>query len=666
MLVNSTKDLKKKAIHSETLYDLKFVGDPQLSPCGKRVAYIQTVINDEKNYESHLFIYDRTTGKSIQWTNGQSRNLSPRWSSDGEWIAFVSNRSGENQIWLISSSGGEAKQLTHLRNGASNPVWQPNRHALLFVTGLEEGEKLDAEAEGDKSDHPQPLIVDRLRYKADGKGFLDKKRNHLVLFDIEQDQMEQLTYGPFDHSDPSFAPDGSTVAYVRTGEDEPGSYSLSDLFIKPLRKEAYQINSERGVFSKPNWSPRGNALSYIGHKREYDGATLNRVWVTSIDTKETSCLTKGVDLECTDVLISDMHWANPSPGAVWDKDGQGVYFQGSDKGNTGIYYASLTDEVLNVIHGERHIYAFHYFAAEDEAVLGISDPATIGDLFSVSFKDYTEQQLTYSNQSFLDNYEVISPEEFTYRTHDGMEIQGWLMKPIGFDPDKSYPLILQIHGGPHMMYGNSFAHEFQLLASKGFAVLYTNPRGSHGYGQEFVDACRGDYGGGDYEDIIAGVDAALENYAFIDQNQLFVTGGSYGGFMTNWIVGKTNRFKAAVTQRSISNWQSFYGVSDIGYFFTNWEIGNHLTDDPEKLWNHSPLKYVGQIETPLLILHSEKDYRCPVEQAEQLFIALKHQNKETRLVRFPDSDHNLSRTGKPTLRVERLNQIAEWFEQYLE
>lgn len=205
----------------------------------------------------------------------------------------------------------------------------------------------------------------------------------------------------------------------------------------------------------------------------------------------------------------------------------------------------------------------------------------------------------------------------------------------------------------------------QVLADKGYAVLFTNPRGSHGYGQTFVNAVRGDYGGMDYADIMSGVDYVLEHFDFIDETRLGVTGGSYGGFMTNWIVGHTDRFKAAVTQRSISNWLSFYGVSDIGYFFTEWEVGCNVWDDPERLWHHSPLKYVKNIQTPLLILHSEKDYRCPIEQAEQLFIALKHLKRETKLVRFPEANHDLSRSGPPALRLERLNHIVGWFEQHL-
>ena len=229
---------------------------------------------------------------------------------------------------------------------------------------------------------------------------------------------------------------------------------------------------------------------------------------------------------------------------------------------------------------------------------------------------------------------------------------------------EKYPLIVEIHGGPHAMYANTFFHELQLLAAQGYGVLYVNPRGSHGYSQEFVDAVRGNYGGGDYEDIMAGLDYAIKENSWIDTVRLGVTGGSYGGFMTNWIVGHSNRFKAAVTQRSISNWISFFGVSDIGYYFSDWQIGAGM-NDVDKLWEHSPLKCAKNVETPLLILHSEKDFRCPIEQAEQLYITLKSMGKETEFVRFPDANHNLSRTGTPNLRIARLDEITGWFAKYL-
>ncbi|WP_394172172.1 S9 family peptidase [Guptibacillus hwajinpoensis] len=656
--------MEQAMMKEEWLYDFTFVGDPQLSPDGSYVVYVKKVINEEKEYASNLVLVNRATGIQHDFTSGAGKykDQSPRWSPDGKTLAFVSDRSGKNQIWLISTVGGEARQLTELTNGAVDPIWKPDGSALLVLSkdGVEKEE-----------DARKPLVVNDLHYKADGKGFLDGKHKQVMLVPVtvDSEQVEALTDAPFNHSNPSWSPDGSAIVYVRSRYEEQGSYMRTDLFIQHLKDEGEpeQLNEKGGSFVAPRWSPDGRSLSFIGHFFEHEGATLNKVWTVDLASKKFACITEAVDLECTDALISDMHWGGASPGAMWNKDGSGVYFLASEQGNTGIYYAGVDSTIRQISGGDRHHYAFHYVAHVNEAAVAISDSANIGDIYTLSFNgDRVEEQcISTSNAEVLQSYPLSKPEMFTYEGEDGLEIQGWLMKPVGFKEDKTYPLVLEIHGGPHMMYGNSFMHEFQLLAAKGYAVLYTNPRGSQGYGQAFVNGCRGDYGGGDYEDLMAGVNAVLKTYAFIDEERLLVTGGSYGGFMTNWIVGKTDRFKAAVTQRSISNWQSFYGVSDIGYFFTKWEVGSDLDENPEQLWHHSPLKYVDQIETPLLILHSENDLRCPIEQGEQLYVALKHRRKKTMFVRFPDSDHNLSRSGLPELRVERLKHLAGWFDTHL-
>ncbi|MFL6561048.1 MAG: alpha/beta hydrolase family protein, partial [Bacillus sp. (in: firmicutes)] len=322
-------------------------------------------------------------------------------------------------------------------------------------------------------------------------------------------------------------------------------------------------------------------------------------------------------------------------------------------------------EIRPIYVGEQHVYGLSLHSDSQKALAAISKPDQIGDIYLLSLNgDGTIEKLTNVNEPALNELILSKPETFEFKGADGCNVQGWLMKPVNFEEGKKYPLILEIHGGPHAMYGDTFMNEFQILAGKGYVVLYVNPRGSHGYGQEFVNAVRGDYGNGDYQDIMLAVDYVVDQYDFIDETRLGVTGGSYGGFMTNWIVGHTNRFKAAVTQRSISNWISFYGVSDIGYYFSEWQIGADLSD-LETLWKHSPLAYIKNVETPLLILHSEKDYRCPIEQAEQLFIALKRLGKETKFVRFPEENHELSRSGKPSLRKDRLNYIVDWFEGYI-
>jgi len=322
----------------------------------------------------------------------------------------------------------------------------------------------------------------------------------------------------------------------------------------------------------------------------------------------------------------------------------------------------MDGQVEQITKGDRHVQGMGLSTGTGKLVFtsaSFMHPANVYVLES-----NTETCLTDYNQELLAEVFLSEPEEFWYKGVDGWDIQGWMMKPIGFEEGKTYPLITQIHGGPHTQYGCSFFHEYQMLASSGFGVMITNPRGSHGYGQTFVDAVRGDYGGKDYGDLMLAVDYA-ENLPWVDKDRLGVTGGSYGGFMTNWIVGQTNRFKGAVTQRCISNWMSFYGVSDIGYYFTEYEVGGNPWDNVEMMLKHSPITYVKNVKTPLLIIHSEQDMRCPIEQSEQTYVYLKRLGVKTRLVRFPGANHNLSRTGKPKLRLERLAHIAGWFAETL-
>ncbi len=363
-------------------------------------------------------------------------------------------------------------------------------------------------------------------------------------------------------------------------------------------------------------------------------------------------------------MVGDTRLGSSEAGPVWSEDNESIYFVGSDNGTVSLYETDLEGNLKIRYSDNNHLFGFSYNPDTKSFILGISLPTDPCNFYKLS-ADGTLEQLTDVNKTFISEIALSSPEEITFTSSDGLEIQGWLLRPYGFQEGKKYPFVLEIHGGPHAMYGQTFFHELQLLAAKGYVVLYTNPRGSHGYGQEFVNGVRENYGKGDYHDLMEAVDYCLEQYSFIDENRLGVTGGSYGGFMTNWIVGHTNRFKAAVTQRSISNWLSFYGVSDIGFFFTKWEHGVNLMEDPTELWDISPLKYAENVETPLLILHGEKDYRCPIEQGEQLFITLKHLNKEVEFIRFPNANHELSRSGNPTLRVARLDNICRWFEKYL-
>ncbi|MEQ6378209.1 S9 family peptidase [Bacillaceae bacterium S4-13-56] len=657
-----------KGFSAEDLLNFTFISDPQISPDGKQLVFIQRTINEKKKYESSLYIQNIETKQVNRFTQGNSKDSSPCWSPDGKTIAFVSDRSGKGQIWLIQANGGEARPLTDFPNGASQPVWSPDGQKILVTTSLAEDESINDQPKKDdeKDNELKPYITTRLAYKSDASGFFEDKYSQLILVDVATGETTQLTDGPFDHEGGTFSLNGNKIAFSADRSDDPDRNLISDIYeINLADNKLTKLTDSGGVYHTPNYSPDGTKLSILGNRREYSNATLTRIHLLNLETKEMASLTQDWDVQADDVAINDMGTGAGNKGAIWSTNGHKLFFLASENGETQLYTVDLVGKIVPITSGSHQVYAFSLSDSENQAVLAISRADVPGDLFLFDIESGKETRLRESNAALLKERSISVPEQIVFQARDGWSLEGWVMKPVGYKEGEKYPLVLEIHGGPHMMYSHGFMHEFQVLTSKGYGVLYINPRGSHGYGQEFVDAVRGDYGGGDYHDLMDAVDYAVENFNWIDADRVGVTGGSYGGFMTNWIVGHTNRFKAAVTQRSISNWISFYGVSDIGYFFTEWEMKTDLLGDQDMLWKHSPLRYVKNVETPLLILHSEKDYRCPIEQGEQLYVALKHQGKTTKLIRFPESNHELSRNGNPNLRIARLNEIVGWFNEHL-
>jgi dipeptidyl aminopeptidase/acylaminoacyl peptidase len=651
-------------IEIKDLYQIKALSDPRISPDGEEAVFVQTVMDEGKNdYLSHLFCLDLRTGQRTQWTFGEEKVSSPRWSPDGSRIAFLSNRTGSTQLYVMNRNGGEAEQLTETQRGISNPVWSPCGKKIVCVVRLKKGEALQENEEKEEG-KIKPLAVSSMKYKSDDRGFHDDRYAQLVMVDLSCKEVKRLTDDEHDYT--LHAWHESYIAYSADFEENKDFSFSSGLYLLDMENmETNKVTDEQGYYGGASFSHDGKYLAYIGHNREFENATQNKIYLYNMETRLTLPLTEEMDIPVGDYLNSDSIQGTSGAGIVWSKDNESLYFIASDRGNTILYYAHIEGAVYPALfEEEQHIYGFDFFSEEQKMVLAMSRPEEPGELYTLHVPTGQIEKMTDVNSGWLSSRQLSSPEMFMLSGGGGIPVQGWIMKPVNFEKGKTYPLIVEIHGGPHTMYGNTFFHELQLLAGKGYGVLYINPRGSHGYGQEFVDAVRGDYGGGDYHDIMAAVDHVLEEYDWIDESRLGVTGGSYGGFMTNWIIAHCDRFKAAVTQRSISNWISFYGVSDIGYYFSEWQMKCEL-DDIETLWKHSPLAYVKNINTPLLILHSEKDYRCPIEQAEQLYIALKRDGKQARFVRFPDSNHNLSRSGKPSLREARLQEILDWFEEYL-
>ena len=660
---------ENRGIQPEDLYKLKSVADPQLSPDGMEAVYIQTHIDKEKkDYVSNLFYINLNDKKSAQWTYGDHKTSSPVWSPDGYNIAFISTRSGKPQMYVLPKTGGEAKQVTDCKNGVSTPVWSPCGKKLAFSVQLGTGETLQDRAETDKKEDKEikPLEIEKMKHKSDAGGFIDVDQyTQIAVVNLVTEELEQITEGQHHFQLGSWSPDGKYIAYTADLSADTDFSFTNDVYLLEVEtKETRKLTEGTGMFYQTSWSPNGHYLSFVGSEREFENATHEKLWIYDLVENERTCVTSDFDAPVGDFMVGDFLQGTAAPHIQWLEDSKSFYFQVTDQGNTSIYYGNTSGEIYPAIHNDQYVYGFSLDSKNDKAIVAISKPTDPGNLYLVSLSTGERERLTAVNEEFLATKKLSSPEAIEFVGADGWKVNGWIMKPIGYEEGKKYPLILEIHGGPHAMYGNTYFNEFQILAAEGFAVLYVNPRGSHGYGQKFVNAVRGDYGGNDYQDLMCAVDYALDNFDYIDSERLGVTGGSYGGFMTNWIVGHTNRFKAAVTQRSISNWISFYGVSDIGYYFTDWQILADL-NEIEKLWDHSPLKYVDHVETPLLILHGENDFRCPIEQAEQLFIALKHRKKETKFVRFPESNHELSRSGKPELRINRLEYIRDWFLKYL-
>ena len=664
--------VEKRVLEKEDLFKIHSVTNPQLSPTNKEAVFLKTTIDEKENqYFSQLFHLNLDTQDVTQWTFGKERISSPKWSPTGEQVAFISNRDDKNQVFILNKKGGEAKKVTAIESGVNSFLWSPCGEKLWITSSLKEGTSFTEPEKKEKDDKEKPTayVVDKMRYKMDGLNGhgLTKQQvySQIGILTLKDESIEQFSEGNYSHSLYDISPDGKKVI-IGVNREEQKDYDFRQplILVDVETKEETVLVDQEGYYGGAKFSYDGSFIAYSGSDATFKNATHSNVYIYDVENDLTQNLTESIDAPVGDYAVGDTQQSVGAPSIIWT-EAKDLYFQLSNLGDVQLYYASLEGAIFPASQEGEHVYDYTISKDGQFAIIGVSNPTFPGELFVYEIAKGERTQITHFNEDWLNEVTLSKPEPIVYTSKDDLQVHGWLMKPATFEEGKNYPLVVEIHGGPHAMYANTFFHELQLLAAQGYGVLYVNPRGSHGYSQEFVNGVRGDYGGGDYEDIMAGLDYVLEENSWIDVERLGVTGGSYGGFMTNWIVGHTNRFKAAVTQRSISNWTSFFGVSDIGYYFTPWQIGTDMLD-PEKLWEHSPLKYAKNIETPLLILHSELDFRCPIEQAEQLFITLKSMGKVAAFVRFPDNNHNLSRTGTPNLRIERLQQIVSWFEKYLD
>ena len=667
-----------RRITIEDKYAFNWVMDPALSPDGSQVVYTHAFVDPEsKEYRSQLHIV-AANGESAarQFTGGTRNDTSARWFPDGTKVAFVSNRSGENQIWMLPLDGGEAVQLTRMRYGASNPRISPDGLKIAFVARMLPEDELASmftpmtkveKDQRDKYKREHGMIVDSVRYRGDGVGFSDGTFSHIWVLNLADESIVKLTDGEWSHQDFSWSPcSGKIVLAANRTEDPDLNVWNTDIWtVSACGGDLKQLTHTEGPCNSPVWSPDGTKIAYFGHLREFAGATISRIWVVETLGGEPKCITAEFDQGFGESGSTDMtHTAGSSLPLVWMPCGTKLFSVSNDRGRTQHYSIGLDGAVELVVGGERNIYGTSLSADGHKLAISWNDCDIANEISICDIAEGTELQLTDTNP-WLKEVHIAPTEEFWCKGLDQWDIQGWLMKPLDWQEGKKYPLVLNIHGGPHNMYGFGFSHQFQTQAAAGYYVLFINPRGGQGYGQKFQHGVNGKYGEGDYQDIMCAVDHVLATTPEVDEHRLGVTGASYGGFMTNWIVGHTQRFKTAITVASISNWISFFGTSDIGHSFTEMQHGVDPLSGAEYLRSISPLTYVENIHTPLLIVHSEQDYRCPIEQGEQLFVSLKKLKRETRMLRFNNSSHTLARTGPPALRVDQHTHIMEWFAQYL-
>jgi dipeptidyl aminopeptidase/acylaminoacyl peptidase len=707
--------MPRKPISPEDIYEIRQPLQCRISPQGDRLLVVVSQPDKEQlKNASHLWMVpltsppaaaDRTPdgedeevppppepAQAFQFTQGKDSESSPRWSPDGSTIAFLSRRSGKTEVWTMPARGGEARQLTRLNGHVSELAWHPKGRKLVvrFTPQDPEAKEREELKKQGKAGYEAPRVrqITRLFYKLDGAGFIPQGHAHLYLVDADTGRARPLTEDDrYDESEPRFSPDGKWLYFVSNRTDDPDlDFMRIDIWRMPARGGAIQkVRNFDGPSTTYSLSPDGRWLAFLGtpDPKAPWSSHHTKLYLTPAAGGRPVELTRDLDRACENSTISDTFGTAETGPPLWSPDGAWIYFVVTNEGNSEIWRVrprgpkpepvfnlpgAVIDFAIDFTRGWIHS-CWSDLTNPGEVR---SDPLPLprpGGRAAVALPETTRQVRpivrSELNSGWLSQRDVLMPEELWLRGRGGHKLQGWVLAPKGRRSARKRPGILYIHGGPAMQYGRVFFHEFQALAAAGYTVLYCNPRGGTGYSERHLSAIVNRWGTKDYDDLMVFTDTVLRRRRLIDRRRLAVAGGSYGGFMTNWIIGHTQRFACAVSSRSISNLMSFVGSSDFGYSWPQ-EFGSRGPwEDPRHYLRMSPLTYLRNMKTPTLIDHQEEDHRCPIEQAEQLWAALKVKGVPVEFLRYPAEPHGMSRNGRPDRRIDRLERILAWMEKWI-
>jgi len=669
-----------RPITEKDIFRFNWIADPRLSPDGSQVVFVRVTVDEKADrYLTSLWSVPSSGGEPRRITNGP-RDSAPRWSPDGKTLAFlrVGEKDGkptESQIFLLSMSGGEPRALTTMARSVESIAWSPDGKTLAFTatsrpSDLEEKKKSEEEKERESD----VKIINQAVYRENGGGYNDPSRaTHVWKIAVpssptDEVKPKQLTSGDYDEGDVVWSADGSRLFFT--------ALRVAESYYEPERTELWSVPAAGGdatrlltfdgPMSRISPSPDGKSIAFSGYiakpVRSYNEPDLFVVGTAA--GSEPRNLTASYDFDVLSGVSGDQHSPRGGGGArpMWSSDSRFIYATTVEQGKGNLNrFDAASGAMTPVTTGKQEVIS--YAIGSGKTIALISTPTRIGDLFSIEANG-AQKQLTDVNGPLMRELTLTEPEELWVNSFDGMKIETWIQKPPGFDASKKYPLILNIHGGPHTAYGYTFDHEFQWMAAKGYVVVFPNPRGSSSYGQEFGNIIQYKYPGDDYKDLMASVDAVIAK-GYIDPKKLGVTGGSGGGLLTNWVITQTDRFAAAVSQRDIADWSTFWYVADFSQYTPFW-FRKAPWQDTKDYAERSPITHIENVHTPLMLILGEEDWRTPpMAGGEMMFRALKYLHRPAVMVRFPGESHELSRSGKPWHRVERLQNIVNWFDKWL-